>query len=160
VEVFSMFKEMIKINKAMDDKDIFALLERGQEGTLATIGENGYPYCTTLNYVHYNDAIYFHCAPVGQKLDNINFNNKVCFSIVDNIEVLSKTFTTKFESVIIFGKAENIEEEKEKKAVLLKFIEKYSSDFMEEGKNYVDKAFSKANIIKISIDHITGKCKK
>jgi len=108
VEVFSMFKEMIKINKAMDDKDIFALLERGQEGTLATIGENGYPYCTTLNYIYYNDAIYFHCAPVGHKLDNINFNNKVCFSIVDNIEVLSKTFTTKFESVVIFGKADNI----------------------------------------------------
>ncbi len=94
------------------------------------------------------------------QLDNINFNNKVCFSIVDNIEVLSKTFNTKFENVIIFGKAENIEEEKEKKAVLLKFIEKYSSDFMEEGKKYIDKAFSKANIIKISIDHITGKCKK
>ncbi|GAA0123330.1 MAG: pyridoxamine 5'-phosphate oxidase family protein [Clostridium argentinense] len=155
-----MFKEMRRINNAMSDKEIFELVERGNEGTLGTIGENNYPYCTTLNYVYYNNAIYFHSAPVGHKIDNIKFNNKVCFSIVDNIEVISKAFTTKYENVIIFGKAESIENEDEKKAVLLKFIEKYSSNFMDEGKKYVNASFSKTNIIKINIDHITGKCRK
>ena len=40
-----------------------------------TIGTNGYPYTTPLNYVYYNDKIYFHSAKVGHKLSNIKENS-------------------------------------------------------------------------------------
>ena len=50
-------------------------------GRLATNGADGYPYITPVNFVFYQDNIYFHCAPEGEKLDNIERDPKVCFQV-------------------------------------------------------------------------------
>ena len=44
--------------------------------------------------------------------------------------------------------------------VLLKLIEKYSPDFLEEGKLYISKAKDATSVVKISIDYMTGKAIK
>jgi nitroimidazol reductase NimA-like FMN-containing flavoprotein (pyridoxamine 5'-phosphate oxidase superfamily) len=48
---------------------------------LATLGADGFPYITPVNYVYTNDCIYFHCALKGEKLDNIARDNRVCFQV-------------------------------------------------------------------------------
>ncbi|MGL5751241.1 MAG: pyridoxamine 5'-phosphate oxidase family protein, partial [Paraclostridium sp.] len=116
----------------------------------------GYPYSTPLSYVYHNNAIYFHCATQGQKLININSNSKVSFSIVGDTEVLPSQFSTKYESVIIFGNGTLVEGE-EKEIALLKLIEKYSKEFLETGAKYISKAKDVTTVIKIDIEHITGK---
>ena len=37
-------------------------------GRLATNGADGYPYITPVNFVFYEERIYFHSAPKGEKL--------------------------------------------------------------------------------------------
>jgi uncharacterized protein len=65
-------------------------------------------------------------------------------------------FSTKYKSVIAFGSANEIDRE-EKEMALLKLIEKYSPEFLEEGKLYISRAKDATSVIKISIDHMTGK---
>lgn len=151
-----MFKEMRREKRQISQEEIKDILINGEYGTLATICENGYPYSTPLSYVYANDSIYFHCATKGQKLINIENNSKVSFSIVGYTEVLPDKFSTKYESVILFGEANQVEGE-EKEVALLKIIEKYSKGFLSEGKMYISKAKDITNVIKIDIKHITGK---
>lgn len=58
-----------------------AVLQRATIGRLATIGNDGYPYVTPVNYVYLDGSIYFHCARTGEKLDNIRRDPRVCFTV-------------------------------------------------------------------------------
>ncbi|MGG7177792.1 pyridoxamine 5'-phosphate oxidase family protein [Clostridium paraputrificum] len=151
-----MFKEMRKNTRKIPTEEIVNVLEKGEYGVLATVGENGYPYSLPISYVYFNDAIYFHCAIEGQKLDNIKFNSKVSFSIVTDTEVIPNMFTTKYKSVVVYGEAINAEGE-EKEQALFELIKKYSESFIKEGKEYIEKGKGRTSVIKININHITGK---
>ncbi|HAQ39663.1 MAG TPA: MFS transporter [Clostridiales bacterium] len=154
-----MFREMRKKNKEMNKDEITEVLLNGEFGILSTIDENGYPYGVPLNYAYKNGFIYFHCAKTGHKTDNIMKNNKVSFCITESSEILPEKFTTMYKSVILFGKAVEAEGE-EKKDGLLALIEKYSADFMDEGKKYIERAHDTARVLKIEIEHSTGKVSK
>ena len=151
-----MFKEMRRKDRELINEDIEKILLTGEYGILSTIGNNGYPYCVPLSYVYHDGSIYFHCAHEGYKLQSIKANNKVAFNIVLDTEVLPGKFSTKYESVTIFGRA-NIVQGEEKEVTLLQLIEKYSKKFIEQGKKYIDNAKDSTTVVKISIDHKTGK---
>ncbi|MCM0647529.1 pyridoxamine 5'-phosphate oxidase family protein [Clostridium swellfunianum] len=154
-----MFKPMRKSAREIFDKDIIEILQEGEYGVLATIGENGYAYATPLSYVYYNDCVYFHCAVEGSKLDNIRHNNKVSLCVVGKTKVLPAEFSTEYESVIVFGTASEAEGE-EKKEALLAIADKYSPEFKKEGLLYIDRAVSKTCVVKIQIDKMTGKARR
>lgn len=154
-----MFREMRRKDKQLTMEESIEILRNNEIGVLSTICENGYPYGVPLNYVYYNNSIYFHCAKIGQKLDNIKSCDKVSFCVYCDVELLPDKFDTNYKSVILFGKAIEINE-LEKEEALLKLIKKYSSKFIEEGKNYIEKAKGTALVYKINIEHITGKAQK
>ena len=109
-----------------------------------------------MNYVYHNNSIYFHCSNSGHKLENIANNNKVSFFINSDITILPKDFTTYYKSAVIFGHA-SIVNNKEKRDAIIAIGEKYSHPHMEEGIKYIDKALNAFTVVKIEIDHITGK---
>lgn len=84
---------------------------------------------------------------------------KVSFCVAEDSEILPEKFTTSYKSVILFGKAVEAEGE-EKKEGLMALIRKYSSDFLEEGKKYIESAHDTARVFKIEIKHVTGKVSK
>ncbi|WP_160690642.1 pyridoxamine 5'-phosphate oxidase family protein [Clostridium sp. C2-6-12] len=154
-----MFKEMRRKDRELEKEEFMELLIRGEYGILSTIGENGYPYGVPVNYVYMDNAIYFHSAVEGQKLYNIKNDDKVSFCVVGETCVLPEQFSTKYESVIIFGKANEIFEE-EKNASLLEIINKYSKEHLEKGKQYIKNSNENVKVIKINIEHVTGKARK
>lgn len=147
---------MRKSERAFSEAEAYQVLNKGQYGILSTQSENGYSYGVPLSYVVDGNSLYFHCAGDGQKLDNIKINPKVCFTVVGATEVLPDKFSTKYESTIAFGKAEILEGE-EKITALKLFIDKYSPQFLESGMEYINKASSKTTVIKMTIEHYTGK---
>jgi nitroimidazol reductase NimA-like FMN-containing flavoprotein (pyridoxamine 5'-phosphate oxidase superfamily) len=151
-----MFREIRRQDRKIDNEQAAAILEAGQYGVLSTTGSNGYAYGVPLSYVYSNGIIYFHCAPEGQKLDNIEHNNKVSFCVVGATELLPAMFSTNYESVIIFGKASEVFDD-EKQAALEAIIKKYSPGFMEKGMKYISASSGKAKVIKIEIEHMSGK---
>ena len=154
-----MFSAMRRSAKEIFGEDIIDILNRGEYGVLATLGENGYAYAVPLSYVYFNKRIYFHCAVEGNKLDNINYNDKVSFCVVGKTKVLPEEFSTEYESVIAFGMASFIYGD-EKKAALLSIANKYSPSFKEEGIQYIDRAISKTCVVKIEIERLTGKARR
>ncbi len=135
------------------------LLAQGEYGFLATAGLDGQAYGVPMNYVFKNNSLYFHCAPEGHKLDNIRANNKVSFCVVGKAKVLPDKFSTEYESVIAFGTAVEVQGE-EKAQALLNLLEKYSPDYLEEGKAVMTKYLDKTSVIKMDLQHITGKARR
>ena len=154
-----MFHEMRRSDRQLNEEDVQQILETGEYGVLSTIGENGYPYGVAVSYVYFDNKIFFHCAAgVGLKLENIAYNHNVCFTVVGRTEVLAEKFSTKYESVIAFGKA-NLSTDLKMKALEV-LIRKYSPEFMEKGMKYIQADHKITDIYEITIDSITGKARR
>jgi len=149
-----MFREMRRIKNQMSEVSTLELLKNAQEGVLGTISDNGYPYTVVVNFVLYQNKIYFHSAKTGHKIDNIIANPNVSFTVYGNEYILEEEFTTKYQSATLFGQAKIIPGNKE---VLMELIKKYSPNFIESGTSYVNKDFSTTILVEITIEHITGK---
>lgn len=154
-----MFNEMRRKDRKLETIEVAEVLKKCNYGVLSTVGENGYAYGVPISYVYINDSIYVHSALEGNKLDNIEFNNNVSFCVIGDTMLLPDKFGTKYESVIAFGKAVEVSDT-EKNEALLAFLDKYSSQYIEKGKEYIKNACEKTKVIKISIEHITGKARR
>lgn len=153
-----MFREMRRKDRALAQSEIVQILIDNAYGILSTVGEDGYPYGVPISYIYMNGVLYVHGARKGHKFDNISFSDKVSFAVVGNTKILPDKFSTNFESVIAFGKAVEVFDE-EKLLALSEFINKYSSDFIEQGKEYIEQASKATRVVKIEIEHLMGKRK-
>ena len=70
-----------KHSEITDAKEIQRILKLTNIGRLATNGQDGYPYVTPVNFISMQERIYFHCAPKGEKLDNLKRDPRVCFEV-------------------------------------------------------------------------------
>ena len=154
-----MFKEMRRKEKKMSNEEIIELLKSGEEGVLATIGKDNYPYAVPLNYVYHDNGIYFHCATSGHKIDNINHNSKVSFCVVKDTQIISEDFNTKFKSAILFGTAQELHDD-EKEEGLMVLVRGLSSAHIKAGEKYIKNAIDKTKVFKIKIEHKSGKTGK
>jgi nitroimidazol reductase NimA-like FMN-containing flavoprotein (pyridoxamine 5'-phosphate oxidase superfamily) len=154
-----MFREMRRKDREIKDNEVIDLLVNSDYGILSTVSQNGYPYGVPVSFVFANNSIYFHCATEGHKLDNLLNNNQVSFCIVGQTCVLPDKFSTKYESVILFGIANEVFED-EKNIALLEILKKYSPDYLEKGKEYIKNKNEALKVIKISIEHCTGKARR
>ncbi len=154
-----MIREMRRKDRELKNDEAIEILKNNTYGVLSTVSENGYPYGVPISYIFFNNSIYFHSAIKGHKLDNISNNNRVSFCAVGHTQILPDEFSTKYESVIVFGRAIEVSDD-EKNTILLEILNKYSVDYIEQGKEYIQKASKATKVIKISIEHISGKAKR
>ncbi len=154
-----MTRKIRRAERAIPDDETKEILQVGEYGILSTVSADGQPYGVPVSYAYTGEAIYFHCAPEGHKLDNLSSNNRVSFCVVGKTQVLPDKFATNYESVIVFGTAHEVVDE-EKHAGLLEILKKYSPDFMEKGERYISNDGPKARVYKIVIESLTGKARK
>ncbi|MBN7773488.1 pyridoxamine 5'-phosphate oxidase family protein [Clostridium aminobutyricum] len=150
--------EMRRRDRLMSNEDALNILKEGEYGILATVDSNGQPYGVPLSYIVIDNTIYYHGANAGgTKHNNIINNDKVTFTVVGKTKILPDKFGTLYESVIAFGKAALVTDEAESLMAFKEFLYKYCTDYIAEGEKYIDTAGSKAMIVKIAIDSLTGK---
>ncbi|MDO5844666.1 MAG: pyridoxamine 5'-phosphate oxidase family protein [Methanocorpusculum sp.] len=152
-----IFREMRRKRQQLSEDECIMILENSTSGTLALIGDGGYPYAVPLSYVYSNGKIFFHSALTGHKIDAVKNNEKVSFCVIDKDDIKPEKFTTYYRSVIIFGKARILNNDTEKRAAIELLTEKYSPDFKKEGVEEIEREFDKFSMIEILIEHITGK---
>jgi len=150
---------MRRKDREISQQETVELLDKAEYGVLSTVNKNGQPYGIPLSYVYKDNAIYFHCAVEGQKLDNITNNAKVSFCIIGSTTVLPETFGTLYESAVVFGMAREVHESERHKA-LVWLLEKYCSDFMEGGLQYIESKNKVTKVIKIDISRVSGKARR
>ena len=149
-------REMRRKDKAIETDEAINLLAGCEYGVLSTVDSDGQPYGVPLNYAYKDNCIYFHCALKGHKIDNIDDNPKVSFCAVGNTQVLPSEFSTNYVSAVAFGVASEVQGTERYNALVM-ILEKFSPDFMEEGNKYIEKLDKVTKVIKIEIQHISGK---
>ncbi len=154
-----MFKEMRRSDKSLSADEMLEILQKAPYGVLSTADENGFPYGVPLNFVYKERNIYFHSALNGHKVDNMQSNNRACFTVVTDVEIIPDDFNTKFKSVICFGKIREISGEEKRQAYML-LLEKFSGDYIPAGIEYINKAGDKARVFSLEVEHMTAKGKK
>jgi len=87
---------MKQIFEIKDDKIIEELLGNVEYGTLAICVDNK-PYSVPLNFVKIGDALYFHGAKKGRKIDILKQNMQASFSVVESYSMIQSYFSSKEE---------------------------------------------------------------
>ncbi len=147
---------MRRKERAMDEAQAVSLLEEGQLGVLSTAGTDGEPYGVPLNYcyVREDNAIFFHCANEGRKMENIKSNGRVSFTVIGRNRIIHEKLTTYYESVIVSGRASLVQDDEEKVLRLNQLCRHLTPgiDWREGCGHLVRTA-----IVRIDIDGISGK---
>lgn len=137
-------------------------------GRIASIDENGYPQVIPMNFVFYDDFIYMHSYPKGEKLENIIRDNRVGFEVDRELEFLPSYFShptdasqadTLYVSVVIKGKAILVEDYHEKAMGLNAMMKKYQPEGGYEPLQKDDLVLDAVTVIKVIPKSIKGKYK-
>ena len=153
----SGFREMRRKRQQLSDEESIGILQRATSGTLALLGDNGYPYAVPISYVYSDGKLYFHSAPDGHKVDAIKNHDKASFCVIDKDDVMPEKYTTLFRSVIVFGRIHIIEDETEKSAIARLLGNRYYPNHDEALQKEIEHGLSRMSGIRLDIEHLTGK---
>lgn len=155
-----------KQNEITEKTEIEALLTKERVGRLATLGKDGFPYITPVNYVYWQGCIYFHCSTQGEKLDNIRRHEKVCFEVDIPLAYLDTAYDPAlpvcdvgqfYQCVIIRGQAEIVEEVAEKVGALNALMASHENDAQFAGINAETPAVKLCTVVVVRPLSITAK---
>ena len=150
-----MERKMRRFKQELPKNESQRILSSGKYAVWAVDGDDEYPYAVPINYVFDGNAIYIHCARQGHKIDSIVRNPKCSMCIVEKDDVIPEEFTSYFRSVIVFGKAEIVEDESQRLNALLLLCDKYSPGI--DPTDEIARFLKTVCIVRIDIDRITGK---
>ena len=153
----SEFREMRRKRQLLSDDESIGILQKATAGTLALLGDNGYPYAVPISYVYHEGKLYFHSALAGHKVDAIKKCDKASFCVIDKDDVKPEKYTTFFRSVIAFGRIHIIEDDKEKLAMARMLGNRYNPNNDESLQREIEGGLSRMLMIRFDIEHLTGK---
>jgi nitroimidazol reductase NimA-like FMN-containing flavoprotein (pyridoxamine 5'-phosphate oxidase superfamily) len=139
-----------------DEQVIRDILEKGLVCRLG-LCDGQQPYIVPMSYGYRDRRIYFHCAREGRKIDILKSNDRVCIEVDIDARVIPGEapcrWTAKYKSVIGFGRARIIDDEKEKKAGLDVIMAHYGGS----GGDYDEKSLQRTSLIEVVLESMTGK---
>jgi hypothetical protein len=153
----SDFREMRRKRQQLSEEKSIGILQKATAGTLALLGDGGYPYAVPISYVYADGKLYFHSALSGHKIDAIRNCDKASFCVIDQDEVHPEKYTTYFRSVIAFGRIHIIEDEQEKLETARLLGDRYNPNQEEALQKELEKGLSRMLMIRFDIEHLTGK---
>ena len=151
------FRTMRRKRQQLSEAESISILRKATAGTLALLGDNGYPYAVPISYVYADDRLYFHSALSGHKVDAIRSCDKASFCVIDKDDVQPAKYTTYFRSVIAFGRIHIIEDEQEKLETARLLGDRYNPNNEEALLKELEKGLSRMVMIRFDIEHLTGK---
>ena len=153
----STFRDMRRKRQQLSNEESIAILEKATAGTLALLGDEGYPYAVPISYVYHEGKLFFHSALAGHKVDAIRNCDKASFCVIEQDDVQPKKYTTFYRSVIAFGRIHIIEDEQEKLATARMLGNRYNPNDDESLQKEIEKGFSRMLMLRFDIEHLTGK---
>ena len=136
------------------------ILRHGKYTTIAMC-RNNEPYVVTLNYGfdEGENALYFHCAQKGLKLEFLDDTPEVCATVIHDKGYKKGKYAHSYRSVIFWGKMTVVDDMEEKKHgldILLSHLEE-EPDRLKKRLLKDDKSYASLGVLKLEISRITGK---
>ena len=116
-----------------EEQEIITFLNQSSFGFLGTVGPDGEPRVTPLNFLYMDGCFYFHGSLAGEKMKQIKQYSSVSFTVAEKFSLIPSFFsdpelacpaTSFFKSVMASGQAEPVEDLDLKSKVLQRFMEK------------------------------------
>ena len=148
---------MRRIRQQLSNEDSIAILKKATSGTLALLGDNGYPYAVPISYVYADGKLYFHSALSGHKVDAIRHCDRASFCVIGQDNIRPEKYTTYYRSVIAFGRIHIIEDEAEKLATARLLGNRYNPNQEEALQKELEHGFNRMLMFCLDIEHLTGK---
>ncbi len=158
------------------------VIDKSRYGVLSLVDDDKKPYGIPLSIVRDGDKLYFHSSKEGRKADILSKKPDVSVAFIGAVFVpeiytnekldeilkdeskagilVNSVFTTEYESAIVRGKAELIQDEDEKIKAIRLICEKYIPTKMDYFDLAIKVGLNKADLYKIEIEEITAKRKK
>ncbi len=151
-------REMRRKDRQLAPEEAEAILSAGKYGILSIVCEDGYPYGLPISYAYDGEKLYFHhSAEPGLLNDSVSGAVRACFTVVGSTELLPEKFSTKYESVIVFGK---LRKSGDKLGGLMRLVEKLSPGFEEKGRRYAALSLDEVAVYEFEIEQMTGKARR
>jgi nitroimidazol reductase NimA-like FMN-containing flavoprotein (pyridoxamine 5'-phosphate oxidase superfamily) len=147
-------------DRALEEKEALRLLGEAEWGVLATVDADGWPYAVPVNHAVVDGALIIHCATVGHKLANLAFNPKVSYCAVTVAEALPAELATRYASVVVFGVAQLLSDEAEKRAALRALGLRFAAEHPEVVDRELDKDLFRTAVLRVRIERATGKARR
>ncbi|WP_408011346.1 pyridoxamine 5'-phosphate oxidase family protein [Pseudalkalibacillus sp. A8] len=149
-----------------DPEKINSFLAQAKTGFLG-LSAREQPYVIPLNFVWWDNKIYFHGAAEGRKIEMINDNSNICFTISEEYSTIVSPIPahtdTAYMSVIMFGNIELVTDLEEGTQAMQEMLDKYVPGYYDTplAKSHVEKYTSsmgsKTAIYKIIPRDVTAK---
>lgn len=153
-----MFREMRRKNQMLSNEESVALFKKGTSGTLALLGDDGYPYAVPMSYAYMDGKLYFHSALCGHKVDAINAYDKASFCVIIKDDVVPQKYTTYFRSVIAFGKIRILDEDAQVRRALIALAKKYHPmGTMARHDAEIAGGVKRLCVMEMTVEHLSGK---
>jgi nitroimidazol reductase NimA-like FMN-containing flavoprotein (pyridoxamine 5'-phosphate oxidase superfamily) len=150
-------RKMRRTDRERDRVFAEAVVDKCLYAVLATVNDDGSPYCVPLSIVRDGEWIYFHCARAGHKIDNLKSRNRVCLSCVGDAAEPPDHFTVVYESAIVSGPAEEVPDDAEKIRALRLLCERHTPANMAAFDAEMNREYKATAVWKIHIEEISGK---
>ena len=158
------------------------VIDKSRYGIISMIGGDNEPYGIPLSIVRDGDNLYFHSAIGGRKVKIFEKNPKVSVAFVGETKIpenytkeeldeiikdeskavllISKVFTTEYESAVVTGKVKLVEDEEEKIKAMRLICEKYTPTKMDYFDMAIKAGLKRTNVYRIEIEEIKAKRKR
>ncbi len=148
---------MRRKRQQLSEEESIGILQRATSGTLALLGDDGYPYAVPISYVYSDGRLYFHSALSGHKVDAVKNCDKASFCVIDKDDVKPARYTTFFRSVIAFGRVHIVDDEAEKLDAARLLGNRYNPNQDEALRKEIESGLSRMLVLRFDIEHLTGK---
>lgn len=150
-------REMRRKGECATQEEARRIVEESEYGFLATAGNGGVPYGVPVSHVLHGQAVYFHCAVEGRKLDNIRENPAVCLTCISRAEPLPEQYDVRYACAVVEGRAALVEDEAEVFEALLLIGRHYTQHDEAALDAYIRARLHRTLVCRIDIETITGK---
>lgn len=154
--------QLRRADRVMPDDRALQFLQRGFAGRLATVGDDGYPYCVPLLYVWIDGEIFVHNSSArGHLLANVQRNPRACFEVDAPDQVFDYgrfecDSGLAYQSVILFGRIRVVDERPVKQRFCEVLMQKYGKPDTIRPKGF----FPRLDVITVyamTVERLTGK---
>ena len=151
-----------RVDRLMTDEKAREFLQSGFAGRLATVSEDGSPYCLPFLYVCMDERLFFHNTAAGGHLRaNVNHDHRICFLVDEPEQVFDYgrfecDTGLAYRSVIVFGTIEIVDDLPLKHSFFEALMEKYGTPDRDRPRGFFPR-IDEVTVYAISTERITGK---
>jgi uncharacterized protein len=151
-----------RADRIMSEERTLETLAKAYSGRLATVSEDGFPYCIPLLYLWIDGEVYLHTTSArGHLRTNIDRDRRVCFQVDEQEGVFDYgrfecDSGLAYRSVCLFGRIRIVDDKKAKQRFCEALMAKYGKAETKRVKAFFPR-IDAITVYAIAVERMTGK---